>query len=84
MQTWEYCALRGAPHQGPARGPAGGNPAIWNFTPNGIQVSEIQGGNEQNETAKAIARLGAEGWEIVGVVMLPSNAPLLYFKRPKS
>ena len=83
---WEYCAVSKAGYAGSSRG---GTYWISYFKETGAEiveleekVSEQQGGS----LAKAIARLGEEGWEMVGQSDLPlKNGRLeaIFFKRQK-
>lgn len=78
MSTWEYCAVIGIDRVTPGRHLHPLYPAIWYFTKEGVQVVELKG-NEAKEVAQTIARLGEEGWEMVGCEPLA-----VYFKRPKA
>lgn len=91
MNKWEYCVL------GPIKGLEGGGllgyyPKIVFFGLDGINRSTSLtaslrgGGDERVMIAKAIAQLGAEGWEMAGngVVAFGTDAQpghVLYFKR---
>lgn len=50
----------------------------YHFTSSGLQADKLSGWDELTRTAKTIAQLGEEGWEMVGCITLT-----LYFKRPK-
>ena len=86
MNKWEYCVL-GAIKGIDSRGLLGNFPRIVFFGLDGISRNvSLTGGNEQVNIAKAIAQLGAEGWEMVGngVVPFGTEPPphhVLYFKR---
>ncbi|MDQ3649724.1 MAG: hypothetical protein M3458_05470 [Acidobacteriota bacterium] len=81
---WEYCALTKAAYVGSNRG---GMYWITYFREAGLEVVEVEdSATERNGPAKAIAKLGAEGWEMVGggALDLPQRSTAaLYFKRPK-
>lgn len=82
---WEYCALSKAAYVGSARG---GLYWISYFRETGVQVVEVQASVTEGSGAafaKAISKLGSEGWEMVTpgpleVNQVSTNA--LYFKRP--
>ena len=83
MNKWEYCVL------GPIKGLDDGGllgyyPKFIFFGLDGISRSVSLRGNEQVNIAKAIAQLGAEGWEMVGNGVVPFQDTahhILYFKR---
>ncbi|MBA3712504.1 MAG: hypothetical protein H0W76_08640 [Pyrinomonadaceae bacterium] len=81
---WEYCALTKAAY---VRSNRGGMYWITYFREAGLEVVEVEdSATERNGPAKAIAKLGAEGWEMVGggALDLPQRSTAaLYFKRPK-
>ena len=83
-QKWEYCALTKAAYVGSSRG---GLYWISYFRDAGVEVVEVEDAAlERNGPARAIAKLGAEGWELVGEGPLEIRAGgvrALYFKRPK-
>jgi hypothetical protein len=83
-QRWEYCALTKAVYVGSIRG---GLYWISYFRDAGVEVLEVEDtALERNGPARAIARLGAEGWELVGEGPLEirvHGVRALYFKRPK-
>jgi len=72
-QRWEYCALTKAVYVGSISG--------------GVEVIEVEEtALERSGPGRAIARLGAEGWELVGEGPLEikvHGGRALYFKRPK-
>ena len=83
---WEYCALSKASYVGSSRG---GIYWISYFRETGVHVVEVEeSASDKNGMTKAIARLGEEGWEMVGQGSLDVRAGTavnaLYFKRPKS
>ena len=83
-RQWEYCSLTPAAYVGSSRGRV-----FWisYFRDSGVQVVEVaDSALEKNGPAKAIAKLGAEGWEMVGQGPLEIREGVLnalYFKRPK-
>ena len=85
-ERWEYCALTKAQYPGSVRG---GQYWITYFRGNNVRVETIEAGVTENGVAKAISKLGEEGWEMVGEGTLdigpgrgtPPQA--LYFKRPR-
>jgi hypothetical protein len=83
---WEYCAVVGITKG--QRGQERYNPAIWYFTSDGIKVVEVTG-MEIAGVARAIARLGEEGWEMCGSGAMSDrlsqslNPNALFFKRSK-
>ena len=83
-QKWEYCALTKAAYVGSGRG---GLYWISYFRDAGVEMIEVEDtALERNGPARAIAKLGAEGWELVGEGPLEIRAGgvrALYFKRPK-
>ena len=83
-QKYEYCALTRAAYVASNRG---GLYWISYFRDSGVQVVEIEDtALERNGPAKAIARLGDEGWEMMTEGPLDirqGELKALYFKRPK-
>ena len=83
-QRWEYCALSKAVYVGSIRG---GLYWISYFRDAGVEVIEVEEtALERSGPGRAIARLGAEGWELVGEGPLEikvHGGRALYFKRPK-
>lgn len=81
---WEYCALTKAQYPGTVRG---GQYWISYFRGNNVRVELIEASVSENPVAKAISKLGDEGWEMVGeggLDMGPGRGtpgPALYFKR---
>jgi hypothetical protein len=88
MQKWEYCTL----------GPIEFSSASWKWLPNeptriiftrkgmveeGFKIDETSSLKDvQNDVAKVLARLGDEGWEMVGCGAVFASGHFLYFKRP--
>jgi hypothetical protein len=83
-QKWEYCALTKAAYVASNRG---GLYWISYFRDSGVQVVEIEDtALERNGPAKAIAKLGDEGWEMIAegpLDLRQGELKALYFKRPK-
>jgi hypothetical protein len=80
MQRWEYCAVVGVGRVNISRKPRPLFPAIWYFDVDGVQVVELKG-QEAHETARAIALLGEQGWEMVAGGNLGDATHAIYFKR---
>jgi hypothetical protein len=80
---WEYCSLSKA-MVGQSRG---GLYWITYFRNGGAQIVEAEEqATERYGPAKAIAKLGEDGWEMVGegpLDMRAGNLNAIYFKRPK-
>lgn len=82
-RRWEYCSLTRAGNVGATRG------SYWisYFSEGGVQVSVVEEqATEQSGPAKAIARLGDDGWEMVGqgpLEIRQGALPAIYFKRLK-
>ena len=76
LQKWEYCTLSLA-----QLGPATPKEVVIRIlTPNGVTTpQEYQGLRDSQTVFKAIAKLGLEGWEMVGLI-----ADAYHFKRPIS
>ena len=83
-QKWEYCAVTKAAYAGTGRA---GLYWISYFRDAGVQVVEVEdAATERNGPTKSIAKLGEEGWEMVGQGQLDirqRGLTALYFKRPK-
>ncbi len=85
-ERWEYCTVSKAGYTASNRG---GAYWISYFRDTGVEIVEVEErASEQQGSAvvKAIARLGSEGWEMVGQADLPVKAgrvEALYFKRRK-
>ena len=84
-QRWEYAVLTRASYAGSARA---GLYWISYFNDEGVRVVEVEDqATERSGPGKAIARLGAEGWEMVGHGPLEvgrTSLNAIYFKRPKN
>ena len=84
-RRWEYCAVTKAQFVGSNRG---GAYWIGYFRGAGVQTETVEVGPSGNALAKAVAKLGEEGWEMVGEgplevrVGVPGGTPTaLFFKR---
>jgi hypothetical protein len=86
-ERWEYCTVSKAGYTASNRG---GAYWISYFRDTGVEIVEVEErASEQQGSAvvKAIARLGHEGWEMVGQADLPvktGRLEALYFKRRKA
>ncbi|MEI7554984.1 hypothetical protein [Candidatus Chlorohelix sp.] len=81
MAKWEYCCVIGMGKL--MRNLEPSFPAIWFFREDGIEIVDIKSKTEGNDVAKVIARLGLEGWEMVGAGNNGTEHHSLYFKKPK-
>ena len=83
-QRWEYASLTRAA-TGPTRG---GLYWISYFSEKGVRVVEVEEqATEQGGPARAIAQLGADGWEMVGqgpLEIRQGGLNAIYFKRPRN
>lgn len=83
---WEYAAVSRSGYTGAARG---GNYWISYFKETGVEIVEIEervSDQQGTQTARAVAKLGEEGWEMVGQGELPVKTgrfEAIYFKRLK-
>jgi hypothetical protein len=85
MSKWEYCAV-GAIHK-MSRNFDTSYPVLWYFTVAGVRAVDITGGAKQEpfETARIVAELGDEGWEMVASGSANEGYNhILYFKRQKA
>ena len=84
-QQWEYCTITRAGYSAAAS--RSGVYWITYYRKAGPQVVDVEDNVTTNAAlAKAIARLGEEGWEMVGVGPIElrvGKTDALYFKRPK-
>lgn len=86
VERWEYCAVSKAGYTASNRG---GTYWISYFKDTGVEIVEVEErASEQQGAAvvKAMARLGNEGWEMVGQAELPvktGRLEAIYFKRRK-
>jgi hypothetical protein len=86
MQKWEYCAIVGM--AGSGRNLVPYYPALWYFDSSGFHATEIKG-DELQIVAQTIAKLGEEGWEMVGAMPFTPKTSVyenavLFFKRPQA
>lgn len=63
-------------------------PRGWRLTDAGRELvtdfkARPKGTTEMDAVAQFIARLGDDGWEMVGAGTMTENSHCLYFKRPK-
>lgn len=76
-KRWEYCAIIGIEWVG--------NPpatvAVIRYFPS--RTESVEGASREDAQANAIAKLGEEGWEMVGISRVDSSYPVFYFKRAK-
>jgi hypothetical protein len=86
-ERWEYCVVTRAQYAGSVRG---GQYWIGYFRGNNIRTELVEAGVTEVGLAKAIAKLGEDGWEMVGEGPLDtgparttSTPQALYFKRPR-
>jgi len=84
---WEYCAVLKAQYIGT---PQGGIYWIAYFRGEGVKTEDVKAGPTGNAFAKAVAKLGEEGWDMVGSGPLevrqgfPGGTPnAVFFKRRK-
>ena len=88
--AWEYCAVTRAQYAGSVRA---NQYWIVYFRGKEMDLTEVTAGPTGNAQARAIAKVGDEGWEVVGEISLDTrpggpggprdNPPALLFKRPK-
>ena len=83
---WEYCAVVKAQYVG---SPQGGIYWIAYFKGEGVRTEDVKAGPTGNAFAKAVAKLGEDGWDMVGEGPLeirpgPGGTPTaVFFKRRK-
>lgn len=83
---WEYCAVVKAQYVG---SPQGGIYWIAYFKGEGVRTEDVKAGPTGNAFAKAVSKLGEEGWDMVGEGPLeirpgPGGTPTaVFFKRRK-
>jgi len=88
MQKWEYCTLGPVEYSSTTWKWVPNEPARIVFTRKGVKEEGIDLNGEsslkdaQNEVAAVLARLGEEGWEMVGCGSVFAAGHFLYFKRP--
>ena len=85
-ERWEYCTVSKAGYTASNRG---GTYWISYFRDTGVEIVEVEERALEQQgsgVVKAMARLGNEGWEMVGQADLPVKAgrvEAIYFKRRK-
>ncbi len=82
MQKWEYAVVEGL------QGEDTSKPRFYIFTEFGWESVHFSEESQIiappiNAVAQLIARLGEQGWEMVGAANTSENVHCLYFKRPK-
>jgi hypothetical protein len=83
---WEYCAVVKAQYVG---SPQGGIYWIAYFRGEGVRTEDVKAGPTGNAFAKAIAKLGEDGWDMVGEGPLEirqgpgGTQTAIFFKRRK-
>ena len=83
---WEYCTVARAQY---ATSPQGGVYWIAYFRQNGVETEEVKAGPFENGQAKAVHKLGREGWVMVGQGPLDvrhgpqGTTTALYFRRAR-
>lgn len=83
---WEYCAVVKAQYVG---SPQGGIYWIAYFKGEGVRTEDVKAGPTGNAFAKAVSKLGEDGWDMVGEGPLeirpgPGGTPTaVFFKRRK-
>ncbi len=83
---WEYCAVVKAQYVG---SPQGGIYWIAYFKGEGVRTEDVKAGPTGNAFAKAVAKLGEDGWDMVGegpleVRLGPGGTQTaMFFKRRK-
>lgn len=85
LAKWEYCAVSRAAYTATNRR---GTFWISYFKETGVEVVGVEEGafDQDSVAARVIAKLGEEGWEMVGRGELPvksSSIGAIYFKRRK-
>jgi hypothetical protein len=79
MQKWDYCAIYQISQM---VGWLTGVGMVYrgSFTVKGAEREELE--HDPNALARGIAKLGLEGWEMVGAAVVSEYYHTLYFKRP--
>jgi hypothetical protein len=83
---WEYCAVVKAQYVG---SPQGGIYWIAYFRGDGVRTEDVKAGPTSNAFAKAVAKLGEDGWDMVGEGPLEirqgpgGTQTAIFFKRRK-
>ncbi len=90
-RRWEYCLIKETTsrYKNGSSGEIGYYARICNSRAAGCQMEEVEGTNLEDALMKTIAKLGSDGWEMVGsgafslyVQEGHENPERLYFKRP--
>lgn len=87
---WEYCAITWVPSAGTAGGGIRYYANVLHFREAGQQIEEIEGTSRENALNRAIAKLGADKWEMVGespygrLIDSDHQVTALYFKRTRN
>lgn len=93
LPKWEYCGISDENRSYSNEfGKTKTSKAIRYFEEAGVRTEIVDALSDKNENpganalAKAIAKLGNEGWELIGKADFPTGAvggEAIYFKRPK-
>ena len=83
MQKWEYCIITGVV---PWSGGLDSEDHLQYFGPDSPEITRFRStaGKRPQILAQTIARLGEDGWEMVGCAFAGHRGHHLYFKRPKA
>lgn len=82
-RRWEYCFLTRA-YELSAGGKSSGVVELCRVRGSGCQTVKVTGANQSDAMLKAIAGLGADGWETIGLLPSPleDSREVMFFKRP--
>jgi len=82
-RRWEYCIVAKA-YEVSSGTKSTGVVEVCYLRASGCRVVKINGASKSDATVKAISRLGAEGWEAVGLFPSPldEGRDVPFFKRP--
>ena len=85
---WEYCELERSTGYRESFGTQIYSTTIRYYIPSGLRIETVElnskdGGDNAKADAKAIAKLGEEGWEMVHDHTREGTTIMIYFKRPK-
>jgi hypothetical protein len=83
MQKWEYCIVTGVV---PWSGGVDSEDHLQRFGADSPEITYFRhtmGERRPQVVAQTIARLGEEGWEMVGCAFAGRRGHHIYFKRPK-
>ncbi|MCA1634186.1 MAG: hypothetical protein LC802_10955, partial [Acidobacteria bacterium] len=83
-RRWEYCIVAKAYEVSSGDNKSMGVIEICYLRNSGCRVVKINGHSKSDATVKAISRLGAAGWEAVGLFPSPldEGRDVPFFKRP--